>query len=85
VAPQGRRKLQEELLVFADEDGIEALSPRIRLLIEDLRKRNGVCSMSALRPLMRSSSAWRGKDEAVRRLTTIRGIGMINAMARGSW
>src|SRR5437762_11827785 len=27
VAPQGRRKLQEELLVFADEDGIEALSP----------------------------------------------------------
>jgi transposase len=37
VAPQGRRKLQEELLVFADEDGIAALSPRIRLLIEDLR------------------------------------------------
>ena len=37
VAPQGRRKLQEELLVFADEDGIEAVSPRIRLLIEDLR------------------------------------------------
>src|SRR3981081_162430 len=26
VAPQGRRKLQEELAVFADEDGIEALS-----------------------------------------------------------
>src|SRR3981189_698324 len=37
VAPQGRRKLQEELAVFADENGIEALSPRIRLLIEDLR------------------------------------------------
>jgi len=29
VAPQGRRKLEEELSVFADEDGIEALSPRI--------------------------------------------------------
>src|SRR5438477_11903846 len=28
VAPQGRRKLQEELTVFADEDWIEALSPR---------------------------------------------------------
>jgi transposase len=37
VAPQGRHKLEEELSVFADEDGIEALSPRIRLLIEDLR------------------------------------------------
>src|SRR5258708_22431518 len=37
IAPQGRRKLQEELTAFADEDGTEALSPRIRLLIEDLR------------------------------------------------
>jgi transposase len=36
VAPQGR-KLEEQLSTFADEDGIEALSPRIRLLIEDLR------------------------------------------------
>jgi transposase len=38
VAPQGRRKLEEELSVFADEDQIEVLSPRIRLLIEDLRR-----------------------------------------------
>ncbi len=30
VVPQGRRKLEEELSVFADEDGPEALSPRIR-------------------------------------------------------
>ena len=27
----------QELTFFADEDGTEALSPRIRLLIEDLR------------------------------------------------
>jgi hypothetical protein len=29
--------MEEQLSTFADEDGIEALSPRIRLLIEDLR------------------------------------------------
>ena len=33
VVPQGRRKLEEEIAVFADEDAIEALSPRIRRLI----------------------------------------------------
>jgi len=37
VAPQGRRKLEDELSVFADEDGSETVSPRIRVLIEDLR------------------------------------------------
>src|SRR3954469_6900718 len=37
VVPQGRRKLEQEIAVFADEDAIEALSPRIRRLIEDLR------------------------------------------------
>jgi hypothetical protein len=55
VAPQGRRKLGEELSVFAVEDGIEALSPRIRLLI-DLRL-NGARSTSVLRP---STVLWRG-------------------------
>ena len=80
VAPQGRRKLQEELAVFADEDGIEALSPRIRLLIEDLR--------SEWRALDERIAAFdvefvrmAREDEAVRRLTTIPGIGTINATA----
>jgi transposase len=80
IAPQGRRKLQEELLVFADEDGIEALSPRIRLLIEDLRRE--------WRALDERIAAFDGEfvrmareDEAVRRLTTIPGIGTINATA----
>src|SRR3981189_920236 len=80
VAPQGRRKLQEELAVFADEDGIEALSPRIRLLIEDLR--------SEWRALDERIAAFDAEfvrmareDEAVRRLTTIPGIGTINATA----
>ena len=69
VAPQGRRKLEEELSVFADEDGIEALSPRIRLLIEDLR--------AEWRALDERIAAFDGEfvrmardDEAVRRLRT---------------
>jgi len=80
VAPQGRRKLEEELSVFADEDGIEALSPRIRLLIEDLR--------AEWRALDKRIAAFDGEfvrmaryDEAVRRLTKIPGIGTINATA----
>jgi transposase len=85
VAPRGRRKLQEELLVFADEDGIEALSPRIRLLIEDLLIED---LRSEWRALDERIAAFDGefvrmarKDEAMRRLTTIPGIGTINATA----
>ena len=70
MAPQGRRKLEEELSVFADEDGIEALSPRIRLLIEDLR--------AEWRALDERIAAFDGEfvrmardDETVRRLTKI--------------
>ena len=37
VAAQGRRKLEEALSTFADGGEIAALSPRIRVLIEDLR------------------------------------------------
>jgi transposase len=78
VAPQGRRKLEAELSVFADEDAIKALSPRIRLLI--LR--------AEWRALDERIAAFDGEfvriardDEAVRRLTKIPGIGTINATA----
>jgi transposase len=73
VAPQGRRKLEEQLSTFADEDGIEALSPRIRLLIEDLR--------AEWRALDGEFVRMARDDEAVRRLTKIPGIGTINATA----
>jgi transposase len=80
VAPQGRRKLEEELSVFADEEEIAGLSPRIRLLIEDLR--------AEWRVLDERIAAFNGEfvrmardDEAVRRLTKIPGIGTINATA----
>ena len=80
VVPKGRRKLEEEIAVFADEDAIEALSPRIRRLIEDLR--------SEWRMLDERIAAFDAEfvrmareDEAVRRLITIPGIGTINATA----
>ena len=43
----------------ADEDGIDALSPRIRLLIEDLRAEWRALT-SVLRSLTKSLSKWRG-------------------------
>jgi transposase len=55
VVPQGRRKLEEELTVFADEDGVEALSPRILLLIQDLRSEwRALAAFDA-------ESAWHGR------------------------
>ncbi len=82
VVPQGRRKLEEELSVFADEDGPEALSRRIRAQIEDLR--------SEWRALDERIAAFDAEfvqmarnDETVRRLTPIPGIGTINAAAVG--
>src|SRR3954468_10896923 len=80
VAAQGRRKLQEALSSFANEGGIEALSPRIRVLIDDLR--------SEWRGLDERIAAFdaefirMARDDAVmRRLTSIPGIGTINATA----
>ena len=80
VAAQGRRKLQEALSTFANEGGMEALSPRIRVLIDDLR--------SEWRGLDERIAAFdaefirMARDDAVmRRLTSIPGIGTINATA----
>jgi len=80
VVPQGRRKLEEEIAVFADEDAIEALSPRIRRLIEDLRSEwrtldERIATFDA--EFVRMAR----EDETVRRLITIPGIGTINATA----
>lgn len=79
VAPKGRRKLEDDLAVFSDEEG-GALSPRIRLLIEDLR--------AEWRQLDERIAAFDAEfakmareDEAARRLATIPGVGVINATA----
>lgn len=80
VAPQGRRKLEEELTVFADEEEIAALSPRIRLLIEDLRAEWRLLD-ERIAAFDKEFIRMARDDEAVRRLTKIPGIGTINATA----
>ena len=79
VVAQGRRKLEDALGVFADEDD-GRLSPRIRRLVEDLR--------TEWRGLDERISAFDGEftamareDVLARRLSTIPGIGAINATA----
>src|ERR1700731_641596 len=80
VAPQGRRKLEEQLSTFADEDGIEALSPRIRLLIEDLRAEWRALD-ERIAVFDKEFVQMARNEEPVRRLVTIPGIGTINATA----
>ena len=79
VVAQGRRKLEDALSVFADEDA-SRLSPRIRVLIEDLRAEwreldDRIAAFDA--EFVRLAR----EDEATRRLSTIPGIGVINATA----
>ncbi len=79
VVAQDRRKLEDALEVFADEAD-PRLSSRMRLLIEDLR--------AEWRSLDERIAAFDAEfvrmardDEAARRLSTIPGIGAINATA----
>jgi transposase len=81
VVPQGRRKLEVALETFADDEGdIGPLSPRIRMLIEDIRAEwrlldHRIASFDA--EFIRMAR----HDEAARRLVSIPGIGTINATA----
>ncbi|WP_207100688.1 IS110 family transposase [Paracoccus shandongensis] len=79
VAAKGRKSLETELEVFTDEERPH-VSPRIRLLVEDLR--------SEWRDLDRRIAAFDAEfvrmardDEPARRLTSIPGVGVINATA----
>jgi transposase len=79
IAPKGRRQLEAQLEVFADEEDAR-LSQRIRLLVEDLR--------AEWRALDARIAAFDGElvamardDATARRLTTIPGVGAINATA----
>lgn len=76
---QGRGKLAAELCTFADEeDG--RLSPRMRLLIEDLRREWRVID-ERIAAFDAEFMALARENEAARRLMTIPGIGTINATA----
>jgi transposase len=65
---------------FADEDGIEALSPRIRLLIEDLRAEWRALD-ERIAVFDKEFVQMARNEEPVRRLVTIPGIETINATA----
>lgn len=80
VMPQGRRKLEAELAVFADEEGNEALSPRIRRLIEDLRVEWRTLD-ERITAFDTEFVRMARNNEVVRRLMTVPGIGSINATA----
>ena len=79
VAPQGRAKLEAELCTFADEEA-GSLSPRMRLLVEDLR-REWRCLDQRIAAFDKEFVALARQNEAARRLSTIPGIGTINATA----
>lgn len=79
VAPQGRRRLEAELCTFADEE-TSALSPRIRLLVEELRREWRALD-ERIAAFDAEFVALARHDEAARRLMTIPGIGTINATA----
>src|SRR4030081_617058 len=66
--------------IGADEDGIEALSPRIRLLIEDLRTEWRALD-ERIAVFDKEFVQMARNEEPVRRLVTIPGIGTINATA----
>ncbi|MEO4041220.1 IS110 family transposase [Hoeflea sp. CAU 1731] len=79
VVAQGRRRLEDALSVFADDED-PRLSPRMRLLVEDLRAewRNLDERIAAFD--MEFAHMAR-EDETARLLSTIPGIGVINATA----
>jgi transposase len=85
IAPKGRRKLEQALVVLLKEEcgdggrGV-TLSPRIRALVEDLRTE--WAELDRRIAAYDDEFASRVKvDEAARRLTTIPGIGVLNATA----
>jgi transposase len=79
VASKGRRKLEEQLEVFADEE-YGAFSPRMRLLVEDLRAEWRQLD-ERIAAFDREFARLAKENAASRRLATIPGIGVINATA----
>ena len=59
---------------------MDALSPRMRVLIEDMRAQ--WCELDRrIAAFDKEFAEWARNDEAARRLTTIPGIGVLNATA----
>jgi transposase len=74
---QGRRKLERHL---AGLNGLEGLSQRMRVLIEDMRLQWSELDRR-IAELDKELAEWVRNEEAARRLMTIPGIGVLNATA----
>jgi transposase len=76
---QGRRKLERHLSSM-NAQGDEALSQRIRILIEDMRAQ--WCELNRrIAELDKELAEWARNNAAARRLMTVPGIGVLNATA----
>ena len=80
VIPQGKCKLEQYLVTLMDEQDAQGLSPRMRMLIVDVRvqwqeldRRIGVFD--------REFAAFTKENEDARRLATIPGVGVMIASA----
>ena len=80
VVPQGKRKLEQYLIALMDEHDGRGLSPRIRVLVADMR--------TQWRELDRRIAAfdaefvsWARENEDARRLASIPGVGVMIATA----
>lgn len=76
---QGRKKLEAELIVFADEEHPD-ISPRIRGLIEDMRAQWRALD-ARIAAFDKEFMTMAQEDVAAQRLMSIPGIGAINATA----
>jgi transposase len=85
TVPRGRRKLEQALAALLDEAGGEdgcdpALSPRVHRLVEDMRAEWAELDRR-IGAYDDEFASWAKADEAARHLTTIPGIGVLNATA----
>lgn len=78
TVPQGRRKLEQYLATLPEDD--TSVSPRIHQLIEDMRTEWQALDQR-INALDAEFTARARKDADARRLTTIPGIGVLNATA----
>jgi transposase len=80
TVPQGRRKLGQYLAAMLEAEDDTSVSPRIRRLIEDMRTEWQALDQR-IDALDAEFTARAREDADARRLTTIPGIGVLNATA----
>jgi transposase len=80
TVPQGRRKLEQYLAALPEPEDDTAVSPRMRQLIEDMRTEWQALDQR-IAALDAEVTARAREDADARRLTSIPGIGVLNATA----